>query len=144
VPERVDRPWGSDPYYCYITGAFGQPGPATSGTAIVSIKPPFGLVFSIDVSGLPRSPRGGDYSVWLLSGRRNLAGHYSLVPGLRPTFVGIVTPPVGAGGRLRAQGLIPTLSVQQATGSYLLVVTRQARPSSKSLGRIVLKGWMTF
>lgn len=148
LPARVDRTWGATPYYCYVTHvtrpAGALPRAGASGTAIVSIKQPFGEVFSIDVSGLPRSPPGGNYAVWLLSGRQNLAGDYSLISGIRPTLVGIVGPPVGASGRLRAQGSIPTLSEQQATGSYLFAVTRQARPSNTSPGRIVLAGWMSF
>jgi hypothetical protein len=123
-----------------------------SGTVIVNVNPPFGDAFSIDATGLPPSPRGGDYAVWLLSGRNqggscskdgSPSDHYSLISGRRPTFVGIVTPPVSASGRLRAQGLIPTISRRQATGSYLFV-TRQAHPSNKSLGQIVLAGWLTF
>ena len=117
--------------------------PRASGTVSVSVKPG-GEVFSIDAFGLPRSPHRGDYAVWLLSGRRNKAGNYSPISGGKPTFVGIVTPPVGASGRLRAQASIPTLSAQQATGHYLFVITRQARPSNKSLGQIVLEGWLSF
>jgi hypothetical protein len=120
---------------------------------IVNVEQPLGDVFSIDASGLPPGPSGGDYAVWLLSGRTPGGScssdgcpidHYSLIPGRRPAFVGIVTPPVGASGRLRAHGLIPALSARQATGSYLFAVTRQARPSNTSLGRIVLEGWLSF
>ena len=143
-PARADGTWPA-PYYCRTTGSVGltprlQPG----GTVIVNEEPPLGEVFSIDVSGLPPSPRGGDYAVWLLSGKHNPALDYSLISGRRPAFVGIVTPPVGAGGVLRAQGSIPTLSEAQATGSYLFVITRQAHPSSTSLGRIVLAGWVAI
>ena len=133
---------GATPYYCYIThvGSTHVTRPAlpragAGGTAIVSIKQPFGEVFSIDVSGLPRSPPGGNYAVWVLSGRQNRAGDYSLISGNRPTPVGIVSPPVGDSGRLRAQGSIPTLSEQQATGSYCSPsLGRSARRTGRSGG----------
>lgn len=143
-PARADRTWPA-PYYCRTTGSVGlTPRLQPSGTVTVNEEPPLGEVFSIDVTGLPSSPRGGDYAVWLLSGKHNPALDYSLISGRRPAFVGIVTPPVGAGGVLRAQGSIPTLSEAQATGSYLFVITRQAHPSSTSLGRIVLAGWVAI
>ena len=78
--------------------------PGANGTVSVGVKSG-GEVFSIDAAGLPRSPRGGDYALWFLSGRRkrNAAGNYSPISGQKPTFVGIVMPPVGASGRLRAR-----------------------------------------
>lgn len=142
LPPPGGRPFTApDVRFCNIHDRTTPAG--AHGTVSVSVKPG-GEVFSIDASGLPRSPSGGDYAVWFLSGRRNPAGNYSPISGGEPVFVGIVTPPVGASGRLRAQGSIPTLSAQQATGHYLFVVTRQARPSSKSLGRILLEGWLSF
>jgi hypothetical protein len=143
-PARADGTWPA-PYYCRTTGSVGlTPRLQASGTVIVNEEPPLGEVFSIDVSGLPSSPRGGDYAVWLLSGKHSPALDYSLISGRRPAFVGIVTPPVGAGGVLRGLGLIPRLSQAQATGSYLFVITRQARPSSTSLVSIVLAGWVAI
>ena len=117
--------------------------PRANGTVSVSVSPG-GEVFSIDAFGLPRSPSGSDYAVWFLSARQNVAGSYAPITGAKPTFVGIVTPPIDASGRLRAQGPIPTLSAQQATGRYLFVITQQARPSNTSLGQIVLQGWLSF
>ena len=120
---------------------------------IVNVKQPLGDVFSIDASRLPPSVRGGDYAVWLLSGRSPgkscgptgcPTNHYSLVSGQRPAFVGIVTPPIGAKDRLRAHGSIPTLSAHQATGSYLFVITQQTHPPNRCLGQIVLEGWPSF
>ena len=119
----------------------------------VNLKPPLGDVFSIDASGLRPSPRHGDYAVWLLSGqtagggcspRRCPPDYYRLISGRPSTFVGIVTPPVGASGRRRARGVIPTLSARHATGSYLFAITRQTHRSNRSLGRIVLEGWLSF
>ena len=60
-PARADGTWPA-PDYCRTTGSVGltprlQPG----GTVIVNEEPPLGEVFSIDVWGLPPSPRGGDY-----------------------------------------------------------------------------------
>jgi hypothetical protein len=158
APARVDPSRAPIPWNCYVTGVSERAaplrGPGARGTVVVNLKPPSGDVFSMDASALPPSASGGDYAVWLLSGRDHgvegctasgcPAVHYSLISGRRPTFVGIVTPAVGANGRLRAQGLIPTLSAQQATGSYLFVVSRQGRPSNQSVGRIVLEGWMSF
>lgn len=148
VPPQLARPGGSTPYDCYVTHVSGRPsrvqGPGASGTVTVNVGEPGGLGFSIDVAGLPRSPPGGDYAVWLLPADENAAGVYGLIRGRRPKLIGIVTPPVGATGRLRARGSIPTLSERQATGNYLFVVTRQAHPSSASLGRIVLEGWLSF
>jgi len=141
LPPRDARPFtANDLRFCLI---HDQRHPRTSGTVSIAVKPG-SEVFSIDASGLPRSRGDGDYAVWFLSGTTNVAGHASLLPGRRPAFVGIVTPPVGANGWLRAQGPIPTLSPQQATGHYLFVVTRQTRPSNRSLGRIVLEGWLSF
>jgi hypothetical protein len=156
APARVDPSRAPTPWNCYLTVNTRAPalkGPGAKGTVVVNVKPPSGIVFSIDASGVTPNPSGGDYAVWLLSGRGSGAScspsgcpavHYNLVPGRRPTFVGIVTPAVGANGGLRAQGLIPTLSARQATGSYLFVVSRQARPSNRSVGRIVLEGWLSF
>ena len=146
LPPPGGRPLTApDLRFCNIHDRTGRTlqHPRASGTVSVSVKPG-GEVFSIDALGLPRSPRDSDYAVWLLSGRQNTAGNYTPISGQKPTFVGIVTPPVGASGRLRAQGLIPTLSAHQATGHYLFAVTRQAHPSNKSLGRIVLEGWLSF
>jgi hypothetical protein len=149
-PSKVPRPWS-----CYLTvgiatGAGPRQDPGLGGTVVVNVKPPSGMVFSIDASGLTPIPSAGDYAVWLLPGRSRggscgcPAIRYSLISRRRPAFLGIVTPPVGANGRLRVEGLMPTLSEQQATGAYLFVVTRQARPSNKSLGRVVLEGWLSF
>ena len=146
LPPPGGRPFTApDLRFCNIHDRTGRTlqHPRASGTVSVSVKPG-GEVFSIDALGLPRSPRGGDYAVWLLSGRRNRAGNYTPISGQKPIFVGIVTPPVGASGRLRAQGRIPTLSAKQATGHYLFVITRQAQPSNKSLGQLVLEGWLSF
>ncbi len=157
APAEADPSKAPTPWNCYLTGTGRRPvarrGPGARATVIVNVKQPLGDVFSIDASRLPPSASGGDYAVWLLSGRspgRSCSSkgcptnHYSLVPGRRPVFVGIVTPPVGANGRLRAHGSMPTLSARQATGSYLFVITRQAHPSNKSLGQIVLEGWLSF
>ena len=130
--------------------------PAGSGgdaTVIVKVKGPLGDVFSIDAAGSPPSVRGGDYAVWLLPGRSPgkscrsngcPTNHYSLLSGRLPVFAGIVTPVIGASGRLRAHGLIPTLSAHQATGSYLFAITQQTHRSNRSVGRIVLEGWLSF
>jgi hypothetical protein len=157
APAEADLSRAPTPWDCYLTGSGPRPaaprGPGPTGTVIVNVKQPLGDVFSIDASGLPPSARGGDYAVWLLSGRSPgkscgsngcPTNHYSLVSGRRPVFAGIVTPPVGPSGRLRAHGSIPTLSARQATGAYLFVVNRQSHPSNKSLGRIVLEGWLSF
>ncbi len=148
VPPQVDRPGGSIPYDCYVTHVSGRPsrvrGAGARGTVTINVGEPAGLGFSIDVSGLRRSPPGGDYAVWLLPADQNAAGVYGLIRGRRPKLIGIVTPPVGATGRLRAQGTVPTLLGRQATGNYLFVVTQQGHPSSASLGRIVLEGWLSF
>jgi hypothetical protein len=143
LPPAEARPFTAP--NVYLCSIYNQPGAGSgaSGTASVGIVPG-GVVFSVDVSGLPRSPPGGDYAVWLLSGTTNRANRASLIPHRKPTFLGIVTPPVGPGGRLRAQGPIPLLSIQRPTGHYLFVLTRQARPSNTSLGRIILEGWMSF
>ena len=146
LPPPGGRPFTAyDLRFCNVHDRTGRTlrHPRGNGTVSVSVKPG-GEVFSIDASGLPRSPLGGDYAVWFLSGRRNSAGNYRPTSGQKPIFAGIVTPPVGARGRLRAQGLIPTLSAQQATGHYLFVITRQARASNTSLGRVVLEGWLSF
>jgi hypothetical protein len=142
-PPAQARPFTApNVYLCKI---HNQPGASSgaSGTASVGVVPG-GAAFSVDVSGLQRSPPGGDYALWLLSGTTNRANRASLIPDRKPTFLGIVTPPVGPGGRLRAQGLVPLLSIQQPTGHYLFVISRQARLSNTSLGRIVLEGWMSF
>ena len=156
APARVSPSRAPTPWNCYLTGtrpAGSMRGSRARGTVIVNVRPAVGDVFSIDASGLPPSTSGGDYAVWLLSGRSPGAScssdgcpisRYSLIPGRRPAFVGIVAPSVGASGRLRADGLIPALSARQATGSYLFAVTRQARPSNTSLGRVVLQGWLSF
>lgn len=156
APARVDPSRAPTPWNCYLTVDTRAPalkGPGAKGTVVVNVKEPSGIVFSIEGSGLTPNRSGDDYAVWLLSGRGSGAScsptgcpavKYSLVSGRRPTFVGIVSPPVAATGQLHAQGLIPTLSAQQATGSYLFVVSRQARPSNRSVGRIVLEGWLSF
>ena len=146
LPPPGERPFTApDLRFCNIHDRTGRTlqHPGANGTVSVGVKSG-GEVFSIDAAGLPRSPRGGDYALWFLSGRRNAAGNYSPISGQKPTFVGIVMPPVGASGRLRAHGLTPNFSTQQATGRYLFVVTRQAHPSNRSLGRIVLEGWLSF
>jgi hypothetical protein len=143
LPPADARPFtAADLYLCNIHNQPG-PGPRASGTASVGVKPG-GEAFSIDASGLPPSLHGDDYAVWFLSGRRNPNGSYSPIPGQKPIFLGIVAPPVGAGGRLRVQGNIPTLSAQQATGHYRFEVTRQPHPSNTTPGRIALEGWMSF
>jgi hypothetical protein len=157
APAQADRSRAPTPWNCYLTGTGRRPvaqrGPRARGTVIVNVKEPLGDVFSIDASGLPSPSPHGDYAVWLLSARspgRSCGqngcptDHYSLVSGRRPAFVGIVTPPVGADGRLRAHGLMPTLSARQATGSYLFVIARQTHPSDRSVGQIVLEGWLSF
>jgi hypothetical protein len=144
LPPRAGQSW-STPYYCSTTGSGDHPPTRRlGGSVIVNLNPPIGEVFSIDVSGLPPIPGGGDYAVWLLEGKQNPAGAYSLISGRPPAFVGIIRPPVGPAGALRAEGVIPRLSEAQATGSYLFVITRQSRPSNTSLGRIVVAGWVSI
>lgn len=147
LPPRVDRP-ASTPYDCYITHVNGRPsrghGSGPRGIATINVGELGGLVFSLDVSGLPRSPLDGDYAVWLLPGGQNAAGIYGLVRGARPKLIGIVTPPVGATGRLRAQGV--DTHARAAAGNRQLSVRRH------SAGRFIrrlpradrLEGWLSF
>ena len=142
-PERADRTWPA-PYYCRTTGSVGlTPRLQASGTVIVNEEPPLGEVFSIDVSGLPSSPRGGDYAVWLL---RQAQPGPRLQSDLRSATCLRRNRHAARGRWRRASraGSIPTLSEAQATGSYLFVITRQAHPSRTSLGRIVLAGWVAI
>lgn len=108
------------------------------GVVVVNTRPPTRYAFSLTASGLSRTVGSGAYAVWLAPATRLSSGAYQLLSSQAALFVGVIQPTVGPSGRVAVQGLLPP----SAGGDYLVRLTFQARPSSRTSGRTILQGFI--
>jgi hypothetical protein len=108
------------------------------GVVVVNTRPPTRYAFSLTASGLARTAGSGVYAVWLVPATQLPFGGYQLLRSQAELFVGVIRPTVGPSGRLAVEGLLP----QSASGDYLVRVTLQPHPSSRTPGRTILQGFI--
>ncbi len=113
-------------------------GGSARGVVVVNTRPPTRFVFSLTASGLAPNARANAYAVWLLPATRLASGAYQLLSGQTLLLVGVVRPSVARTGLVAVEGLLP----QSASGDYLMRLTLQPRPSSRTPGPTVLQGFI--
>ena len=108
---------------------------SAKGSVVVHSGSGASYVYSLTAKGLKPPPAGESYEVWTIPEVNLATGGYQLQSGARPTLLGVITPTIGADGRLAARGTLPL----SYNGTYRLLITVQP-PTVKSPGHVVLKG----
>ena len=114
-----------------------EAGKSPTGKVRVYGKPPNRYDILITASGLKPNARGGAYAVWLLPVVHTPSGTYQ---PHGPELVGLISPSVGRDGKLAAEGLLP----QDASGNSEILITLEPTGSTKTPGRAVLHGPISF
>jgi hypothetical protein len=121
--------------FCDATLAAPHGSGSAKGSVVVHSGSGASYVYSLTARGLKPAPAGESYEVWTIPEVNLSTGGYQLQSGARPTLLGVITPTIGADGRLAAKGTLPLSD----NGTYRLLITVQ-RQHVKSPGHVVLTG----
>jgi hypothetical protein len=100
-------------------------------------KPRTQFQLRISVTGLRPTPAGDAYAVWLRPEVGLTSGGYQLVPCAKPILLGVIRPPVGTDGKLKA---VAVTSRGFTNGAHRMLLTLQSARELKAPHRVVVQG----